>query len=57
MISWRARLRRWVDLLLAWRRCAAERRYLADLNDYYLKDIGLSRSDTMGDEIDPYRRR
>jgi len=57
MTSWRARLRRWLGLLLAWRRCAAEQRYLASLSDYHLKDIGLSRSDATEDAINPYWRR
>jgi len=57
MTTWRARLRRWLGLLLAWRRCAAEQRYLASLSDYHLKDIGLSRSDATEDAINPYWRR
>ena len=56
MISWQARLRRWVGRFLAWRRCAAERRYLASLSDYHLKDIGLSRSDAMDDSTNSYWR-
>ena len=34
-----------IDLLQAWRRLAAERRHLAGLNDYHLRDLGLSRTD------------
>ncbi len=34
-----------IDLLQAWRRLAAERRHLAGLNDYHLRDIGISRAD------------
>ena len=34
-----------IDLLQAWRRIAAERRYLAGLSDYHLRDLGLSRTD------------
>ena len=40
-----ASLRPWTDLFLIWRERAAEQRCLADLNDHYLKDIGLTRSD------------
>ena len=34
-----------VDPLLSWRRLAAERRHLAGLSDYHLRDLGLSRRD------------
>jgi drug/metabolite transporter (DMT)-like permease len=50
------RLRRWLDLFRLWRERAAERRCLADLNDHYLKDIGLTRSDTMRDSELHWRR-
>jgi len=33
------------DLFLAWRQAAAEQRYLADLSDHDLRDLGLSRED------------
>jgi uncharacterized protein YjiS (DUF1127 family) len=33
------------DLLLIWRQHAAEKRYLAGLNDHDLKDLGISRED------------
>jgi uncharacterized protein YjiS (DUF1127 family) len=42
-------VRRWlsaiIDLLLAWRRVAAERHHLAGLSDHHLRDIGVSRTD------------
>ena len=34
-----------IEWLQKWRRAAADRRYLAGLNDYNLKDLGLSRHD------------
>jgi uncharacterized protein YjiS (DUF1127 family) len=34
-----------VGLLLAWRRLEAERRHLAGLSDYHLRDLGLARPD------------
>lgn len=45
------------SLLAAWRRHTEEQRYLGDLNDYYLKDIGLSRSDVTPDETELFWRR
>jgi len=38
-------------LIAAWRRHAEEQRYLGDLNDYCLKDIGLSRGDIAGEGL------
>ena len=52
-----ARLR-WVWLirrLSAWRQDAASGRDLAMLNEYYLKDIGLSRHDVPPDSSPPFR--
>jgi uncharacterized protein YjiS (DUF1127 family) len=48
--------RRLRSLLAAWRQHAEEQRYLSDLNDYYLKDIGLSRSEATRDEAAPFWR-
>jgi uncharacterized protein YjiS (DUF1127 family) len=39
------------SLLAAWRRHAEEQRYLCDLNDYCLRDLGLSRSDVAGEGL------
>jgi uncharacterized protein YjiS (DUF1127 family) len=41
----------------AWRRDAVEQRYLASLNDYYLRDLGLARSDVDRDPMPPHRFR
>ena len=45
------------SLLAAWRRRAEEQRYLSDLNDYCLKDLGLSRSDVAPDKTELFWRR
>lgn len=50
-----ARLRWLIRLLSEWRRNAASRRNLATLNEYYLKDIGLSRHDILPDSSPPCR--
>jgi uncharacterized protein YjiS (DUF1127 family) len=50
-----ARLRWLIRLLSAWRRSAADRRHLATLNEYYLKDLGLSRHDFPPDSFPPFR--
>lgn len=50
-----ALLHRAIDLVSAWRRDVAERRCLAGLRDYYLKDIGLSRDDVAPDSRPPFR--
>jgi uncharacterized protein YjiS (DUF1127 family) len=39
----------------AWRRDVADRRYLATLNEYSLKDIGLTRRDVAPDSSPPIR--
>jgi uncharacterized protein YjiS (DUF1127 family) len=44
-----------IRLLSAWRRIAASQRDLATLNEYYLKDIGLSRHDVPPDSSPPFR--
>jgi uncharacterized protein YjiS (DUF1127 family) len=50
-----ARLRRLIRRLIAWRRNAASQRDLATLNEYYLKDLGLSRHDLPPDSSSPFR--
>lgn len=50
------RLLRWlINGLPEWRRAAADRRYLAGLNDHNLRDLGLSRHDV--DRDVPFRDR
>lgn len=56
-LTLRACLSGLVHLVSAWRRHAAEQRYLAELNDYYLKDVGLTRDDTMRDSTESFWRR
>jgi len=56
-ISCRSHAARLRDLLVAWRQDAAEQRYLADLSDYYLKDMGLSRDDVAHDSTRSFWRR
>ncbi|HJT14217.1 MAG TPA: DUF1127 domain-containing protein [Dongiaceae bacterium] len=46
------RLLRWlIGRLRTWRRTAAEQRHLAGLNDYNLKDLGLTRRDVDRDVL------
>jgi uncharacterized protein YjiS (DUF1127 family) len=52
-VRW-ARLALWVlgracDLILTWQERARQRRELALLNDYMLRDIGLSRADVLAE--------
>jgi uncharacterized protein YjiS (DUF1127 family) len=51
--------RRWlawnIHRLSAWREIAASQRDLATLNEYYLKDLGLSRHDFPPDSSPPSR--
>jgi uncharacterized protein YjiS (DUF1127 family) len=49
------RLRRLIHWLSAWRQNAASWRHLETLNDYYLKDLGLSRHDFPPDSFPPFR--
>ena len=44
-----------ISLYSAWRQNAASQRDLATLNEYYLKDIGLSRHDILWDSSPPFR--
>ncbi|WP_207476167.1 DUF1127 domain-containing protein [Arenibaculum pallidiluteum] len=46
-----------VDLLLCWQERARERRHLAELPDYLLKDVGLNRSDVEREAGKPVWRR
>jgi uncharacterized protein YjiS (DUF1127 family) len=51
-----ARLLRWlIARLREWRRGAADRRHLGDLNDHNLRDLGLRRHDV--DRGVPFRDR
>jgi uncharacterized protein YjiS (DUF1127 family) len=50
------RLRWLIRWLSAWRQNAASWRQLATLNDYYLKDLGLSRHDFPPDSSPPLRQ-
>lgn len=45
------------SLLAAWRQHAEEQRYLGNLNDYCLRDLGLSRSDVAPNETELFLRR
>ena len=45
------------DLLLAWRQSAAEQRYLANLSERDLRDLGLSRDDEARDSAQFFWRR
>jgi uncharacterized protein YjiS (DUF1127 family) len=49
------RLRWLIRRLSEWRRNAASWRHLATLNEYYLKDVGLSRHDIPPDSSPPFR--
>ena len=42
--------------LAAWRDRARGRRYLMQLSDHHLKDIGLSRADAVGEWTKPFWR-
>lgn len=42
-------------MLSVWRRDAASSQQLASLNEYYLKDLGLSRHDFPPDSFPPFR--
>lgn len=43
--AWSRRVAWLIDWIRGWHRAAADRRYLAGLNDHDLKDLGLSRHD------------
>jgi uncharacterized protein YjiS (DUF1127 family) len=48
---WRA-----ADLLLIWQERARQRRRLLTLNDYMLRDIGLTRADVLAESSKPFWR-
>ena len=56
----RPRARRWmrraVDAVLIWHERARERRQLMELSDHMLRDIGISRSDAIGEAEKPFWR-
>lgn len=45
-----------VDLLLEWQERAEQRRALARLDDYMLRDIGLTRADVAAEHAKPFWR-
>jgi uncharacterized protein YjiS (DUF1127 family) len=51
-----SRVGRAVDLLLTWHERARQRRHLRSLNNYMLRDIGLSRADVEGEAAKPFWR-
>lgn len=53
----RAFLSRLAKAISDWRQSAADGNRLADLSDYYLKDIGLSRGDEVRDPRELFWRR
>jgi|RhiMethySRZTD1v2_1073278.scaffolds.fasta_scaffold03408_6 uncharacterized protein YjiS (DUF1127 family) len=55
--SCRALVFRGRDWLLAWHQSAAEQRYLADLSDRDLRDIGLSRDEVVRESTQSFWRR
>jgi uncharacterized protein YjiS (DUF1127 family) len=52
----RAWLTRAFELALIWLERARQRRQLAELSDYMLKDIGLSRADVAGETAKAFWR-
>jgi uncharacterized protein YjiS (DUF1127 family) len=52
----RAWLTRAFELALIWFERARQRRQLGELNDYMLKDIGLSRADVVGETAKSFWR-
>jgi uncharacterized protein YjiS (DUF1127 family) len=47
----------WFELLLAWQDRSRQRHHLESLDDYMLKDIGLSRADAEREVAKPFWRR
>ena len=45
-----------VDLVLGWHERVRQRRHLRSLDDYMLRDIGLSRADVEGEAGKPFWR-
>jgi uncharacterized protein YjiS (DUF1127 family) len=50
------RVGRAVDLILGWHERVRQRRHLRSLDDYMLRDIGLSRADVEGEAGKPFWR-
>jgi uncharacterized protein YjiS (DUF1127 family) len=55
-VRWHSVVMQAVDLVLAWHERARQRRQLQSLNDYMLKDLGLSRADVEGEAQKPFWR-
>ena len=53
-LSVAGRVGRAVDLVLSWHERARQRRRLRSLDDYMLRDIGLSRADVEGEADKPF---
>jgi uncharacterized protein YjiS (DUF1127 family) len=51
-----SRIGRAVDLVLSWHERARQRRHLRSLDNYMLRDIGLSRADVEGEAGKPFWR-
>jgi uncharacterized protein YjiS (DUF1127 family) len=49
-----SRVGRIVDLVLTWHERARQRRHLRSLDNYMLRDIGLSRADVEGEAGKPF---
>jgi uncharacterized protein YjiS (DUF1127 family) len=49
-------IRRAVDAVLTWHQRARERRQLMELSDHMLRDIGISRSEAIGESEKPFWR-
>jgi len=43
-----------IEVLKFWRQRSQERRHLAELEDHYLKDIGISRSEALAEAAKPF---
>jgi uncharacterized protein YjiS (DUF1127 family) len=54
--SWASVVARAATLLLIWRERARQRRHLGSLNDYMLRDIGLTRADVLAEGSKPFWR-
>ena len=52
----RSLARLWLELLLQWQERALERHRLESLDDFMLKDIGLSRADVEREAAKPFWR-
>ena len=45
-----------LDVLLLWHERARQRRQLAELDDFMLRDIGVGRADAVGEALKPFWR-